>query len=318
MKCRYKFKIEGHMKVADLKPVQIRGMNFQFVSEKGLITHLIVTVPANDANDIPKVIENPMPGVKAHINVPSPIYLFVKREVRAIEALLSVFGLHSIDVNNFEIEWLPENEEERKKLKISRFATYRGEIDPSDQPPLSFDLVARSIIAADDAVAIETSLNFFRKGLVDFSETRYIEAFYDYYFFLESVFGDGKTKNYAVKEAFKNSPRLNGRIDEILKGTNSKLMIRHDQRSHFEQKFKNKTVEEIIDYIVELRGYLHHHSIKRKDNWHPDDHYRFELDALLLHNIAYYIAMDIALPYLYEEKTLKIYQEMFGFNKNVQ
>ncbi len=312
MKCRYKFKVHGQIRVADLKPIKTRGLEFQFVAENETISQLMITAPANEAGDIPVVIENPTAGVKTHINVPSPCFLFVQKEVRAIEVLLSVFGLHSVDLKNFEIEWLPENAEEKKKLKIDRFETHRGEMNASDLPFLPFDLLARSIIAADDAAEVETSLSFFRKGLIDISEERYIEAFYDYYFFLESFFGEGKTKNQAVKEVFEKSTPLRNCIEKILRGPDSELMIGTNHYGRFLQKFKNKTAEEIIEHMVKLRGYLHHHSAKRRDAWHPDDHGRFELDALLLHNIAYRIAMDTVIPLLYQENTTEKYREMHG------
>jgi hypothetical protein len=311
MKCTYKFKVHGQVRVAELKSVQVRGFEFRFIVADELITHLIVTVPANQADDIPLVIESPGSGVKANIKIPAPCFLFVQKEVRAIEVLLSVFGLHSIDLNNFETEWISENDEEKNKLKISHFETYRGVMKTNEIPFLPFEILARSIITAADAADVEVSLSFFRKGSIDMSEERYIEAFYDYYFFLESFFGEGKTKNHAVQEAFKKSEPLKVCIDNILRGPDSKLMARNNQNARFREKFKTKTTDEIIDHIVNLRGYLHHHSAKRKDGWHPEDHGRFELDALLLHNIAYRIAMDTVIPCIYQEKTTAKYQGMY-------
>jgi hypothetical protein len=310
MKCAYKFKVSGELRAVNLAPVKIRGFEFQFIAENGFVTHLTITVPANDIDDIPKVIQNPTSGVKAHIHIPAPCFLFVQKEVRSIEVLLSVFGLHSIDLNNFFTEWIPESDAEKLKLKINHFETYRGSSKKEDVPILPFDILARSIIAAEDASDVEVSLSFFRKGLIDMSEDRYIEAFYDYYFFLESFFGEGKTKNHSVQEAFKKSEPLRACIDHVLKDQDSG----HRDKEHhrFIENFKNKTTDQIIDHIVGLRGYLHHHSAKRKDGWHPEDHNRFKLDALLLHYISYRIAVETVFPRLYHEKTTAKCKEIFG------
>lgn len=71
-----------------------------------------------------------------------------------------------------------------------------------------FDVVARMMLAARDAEKIEMALSFYRKGTVDFHEQRYLESMYDFYFMLESAFGEGKTKNYQVKKAFMESVAL--------------------------------------------------------------------------------------------------------------
>lgn len=119
MKCAYKFKVSGELRAVNLALVKIRGFEFHFIAENGFVTHLTITVPANDIDDIPKVIQNPTSGVKAHIHIPAPCFLFVQKEVRSIEVLLSVFGLHSIDLNNFFTEWIPESDAEKLKLKIN-------------------------------------------------------------------------------------------------------------------------------------------------------------------------------------------------------
>jgi len=311
MKCSYKFKVNGQLRATNLRPVNVRGFEFQFLSENEFITHLVVKVPANDSNDIPAVTHNPETKSKPHIHIPAPHFLLVQQEVRAIEVLLSVFGLHSIDLINFSTEWIPENDSDKMKLKINHFETSREKMMTSDLPVLPYDLLARSIIAAEDAIDIEVSLSFFRKGLIDMSEERYIEAFYDYYFFLESFFGEGKTRNRAVKEAFKKSEQLRNCIDLILKNQALNSMGSQENQ-RFLQHFKKKTIDDIIDHIVELRGYLHHHSANRKNGWHPDDHYRFKLDAMLLHRIGYRIATDTVLLRLFQEKTTAKYNEIIG------
>src|SRR3990172_5886534 len=116
MKCKYKFKIRGQAKVTGLQPIQARGMTFEFLQENGRLTGICVTVPADKREDLPTIVLNPRPGIKANIVVPSPWLPFVKREVRAIEALLSPFGFHEIDLNRFLTQWIPENDAENSLI----------------------------------------------------------------------------------------------------------------------------------------------------------------------------------------------------------
>ena len=307
MKCRYTFKIRGHVKVAELRPIEVHGWGFEFHQEGGLLSQLSVTVPANRPEDVPVITPNPSPGIKAHINVPAPLFLFVKREVRAIESLLSVFGVYQIDLNQFKTKWIPESEEEEASIHINDFSTDVAKADTESMPPLSFDLLARCVIAANEATDVEMQLAFFRKGILDFYEERFIEAIYDFYFFLESMFGEGQFKKHGVEEAFKKSKQLREAIEKVMANPAANATHRRSELESFLKKYSGMSVEKIIEHIVELRGFLHHHTAKRKDIWHPEDHERYELEALLLRSIACCIAIETSLAYLYRQHVMEAY-----------
>lgn len=311
MKCKYTFKIRWQVKVTNLQPIQVRGMIFEFLQENGGLTGICVTVPADKQGDIPTIVPNPRPGVKAKIFVPSPGFPFVKREIRAIEALLSPFGLLEIDLKRFRTQWIPENDAEKLLIQLYDFSTDYGHIDLERMPPLPFDILARSVIAADEAAEVEIQLAFFRKGSMDFFEERFIEAFYDFYFFLESMFGKGKTKNKAVEESFKQSTEFKSAITEIMADPKNKVTPEPNDLQQFLKKYKSMSVDDIIKDIVELRGFLHHHTTKRKDIWHPEDHRRYKSEALLLQSISFCIAMKTSLTYLYKKHVMEAYAKMF-------
>mgnify|MGYP001569965244 FL=1 len=311
MKCRYTFKIRGYIKVAELRPIEVHGWSFEFHQEGGLLSQLSVTVPANRPEDIPMITPNPSPEIKAHINRPAPLFLFVKREVRAIESLLSVFGVHQIDLNRFKTKWIPESEEEKASIHINDFSTDVAKADTESMLPMSFDLLARCVIAADEATDVEVQLAFFRKGIVDCYEERFIEAIYDFYFFLESMFGEGQFKKHGVKEAFKKSKPLREAIEKVMANPAANATHRRSELESFLKKYNGMSVEKIIEHIVELRGFLHHHTAKRTDTWHPEDHKRYGSEALLLRSIACCIAIDTSLAYLYRQHVMEAYVRTF-------
>jgi hypothetical protein len=312
MKCKYTFKVNGCLKATDLKPITIRGWTFEFSEKDGIVDELSVTVPANNPEDLPSILNTPGSRSKATIHVPSPAFLFIKREVRAIEGALSLFGVNTIDLNSPLQEWLPESKEDKEKLKLFNFKSKRGEIDVSKLPSILFDIIARTVISADDIADIESQLAFCRKGIIDRHEERYIEAIYDFYFFLESLFAQGKTKNHRVKEEFKQSKELRECIEDVLKKPHEIISPRREDLHRFMKKYGGMSVDDIIEHIVDLRGFLHHHTPKRKNAWHPEEHQRYESEANLIAAIAFSVAMRRVLGYLYRQEVIHAYEKMFA------
>lgn len=311
MKCRYTFRISGQIKVDVVHPIRMRGFTFEFLHERGVLSHLTVTVPVNGPGDLPTITPSPAPGIKADITVPAPAFAFVKEEVRSIEALLTIFGVHEIDVNRFKTTWVPESEEEKNKIHLNDFLTDVAKADTESIQPLPFDLLARCVIGADKAAAIEMQLAFFRKGIVSFYEGRFIEAIYDFYFYLESMYGEGQFKKRGIEDAFNKSKPLAEAIREVMASPALSVTPRKPELQRFLEKYSDMSVEGIIKHIVELRGFLHHHTGKRKGIWHPLDHNRYESEAHLLRAIAFSIAPKTVIDVLYSQEVEDAYKRSF-------
>lgn len=50
----------------------------------------------------------------------------------------------------------------------------------------------------------------------------------------------------------------------------------------FVEKCQSKSIEEVVDTIVGVRGFLHHQSLKRRDNWNPAVQSGFKVDTLFM------------------------------------
>jgi hypothetical protein len=235
-------------------------------------------------------------------------------ELRVVEGFLSLWGLEGIDIDNPAQSWHPDTEEEKEKLHITSFANSFHQLADSELSPTPFDVIAKSFIAAWDAREIEVPLSFFRKGRIDCRGRRYIEAFYDYYFVLETVYADGKTKNSAVKEAMKRNCAFLGLIDEALSDDIflASILEKPVLKTGFEKKYSNKSAAAVIDALVETRGFLHHHNSKRPGIWHPEEHSRFELDSLVIEAIAFRVVFTLAKPFMFSDRTVD------GYHKSVR
>ena len=211
------------------------------------------------------------------------------KTLRTLEGFLAIYGLEKIALDETNMSWVAESEEEERQLKIRSF-NFRFKKPEQIPHKAPFSVITRSIIASTKNQDWEVPLNFFRKGRNDFQERRYIDAIHDFYFLLETLFGNGKTRNRQVKSEFRKSPELLNHIAQILKAGEQSIRRRGGRTNLldvFRDKYSKKSPEEYIDYIVDLRGFLHHHTLQNRKIWHPALEYEYELDALLLQDLCF-------------------------------
>lgn len=179
----------------------------EFVPDAGRVTHIEVTVPI-PREEWPRVTPNPNPGVKLHIETNAYRLPWIQRELRSLQGLLSVFGFDSIELDQPSIQWIPETQDEAEVLKLGAFSIKRSPLPDHEIRPVSFDLVARAVMASDAAMEIDIPLNFFRRGMLDLRDRQFIEAFYNFFFVVEHLYAEGKFHKAAVVDAFKRSAAL--------------------------------------------------------------------------------------------------------------
>ena len=309
MRCRYRFPVKGRIRLGINVPIPSSGWIFEFELDKGIIKFITVTVPLIGPEQWPTIQKDPEPGVKLYISPKLDLLPFIKRELRSIQGLLSLFGLLSIDFDKLEVEWLPDTDEEKANLHLFTMHTTIEPLPDDQIRPLPFDAIARAVIAADAAVDIEVPMNFYRRGLLELFSENYIEAIYDFYFILETVFGEGKFKKAAVMDAFKKSPELRKCVERAISDPGPVITINKKLKAQFDKNYSMMSAEEVIRKIVELRGELHHHTLKRK-KWHPENQHQFELDAVVLQSIAYNVAFMMAEKYLWDKAVIQAYEAL--------
>ena len=265
------------------------------------MTHVVVEVPLPDRKDWPTAQPSQSPGIKADIETKTPHLPFVLKELRTIQGLLSMFGLHSFDLKSHEVEWVPESDEEKEALPVYSFKHSFESLKDEEIPVLPFEFIARSIIAADAAAEIEVPLNFFRRGMLDMYDRNYIDAVYDFYFVLENLFAGGKFRKPAVLNAFRNSDQLRLCVEEALSEPGLMINQADRTREEFRSRYGSASVEKVLEMIFDLRGNLHHHTQKQRESWHPDDQHQFECDAMFLQKVVFNVISDLAKPYLWNE-----------------
>ncbi|MBD3229639.1 MAG: hypothetical protein GF329_15770 [Candidatus Lokiarchaeota archaeon] len=312
MKCRYRFPVRSQTKVLIKHPIKLNDFIFEFQTSKdNIINELWVTFPC-DKKHWPSIVSMKNKDIKAHICIHEPRYGELTNIIRFIESMLSFYGFQSVDLSNRLIEWIPENDSEKKSLKLDSFKS-EPYFNINNLPIINFSLIVQSLYSYPEAYHIEPSLAFFRRGLYSIKYDRFIEAIYNFYFYLESVYGNGQTKNYKLKKEFAKHNDLVRAIENARDNFDlSKHPLSKIIHSRFDSIYRGKNANDIIDNIVDLRGFLHHHSNKRPGIWHPEDKLNFCCDAFFLMDVVHPLAYKKVNKFVFSEETKKLFEKEFG------
>jgi hypothetical protein len=208
MLVKYSYPVVTSLLLDEAWPISWGRYYVQFRITAGRVDGIVVTVrpSAPDEWIPPSVTAKPALGVAANINVGSPpLYREVEELLRTLQGVLGLFSHVEIDFSRQTIEWEPENDEEREQLNLHSISRKKEKPDIMEPIRLAYDLIARCILSAQAASHFEIPLSFLRKGLQEIYNERYIEAYYSFFFFLETLFAPGLSNPRMVKLKFKEA-----------------------------------------------------------------------------------------------------------------
>lgn len=173
-------------------------------------------------------------------------------------------GIEKIDWQNCSIEWIPENEDEKKELQISK---YNRDLSYGLEPKiLSKDWLFNTVIHRRQLSHLALPFSFFREGANYYHSFQYQNAFINFYLMLEGFFGNGKSfKNKDMKDEFKKSTILDYAIDKTIKQFEKDENRKHNKwLVEICGKYnKEVNIEGIVHFLVEQRGNLSHFSLEK-------------------------------------------------------
>jgi hypothetical protein len=321
MKCEYTFKVQGFLHLDQSHPIPLNGRDYLFGLDKTTkrVQSLVVVVPANDRNFWPTITElapkaNDPNAPKAHVNLRSPELEEIVEDAQAIEAVLALQGIGKIDVDEISIRFIPENEGERSLPDIQSFSMGYGSAPTPENEVNTFDVIARSVLAVPELQHVRTAMSFFRKGGNDIRGRQYIDAFYDFFFVIETMFADGKSRTHAMKEAFAQNSLLlactRAATAEALR--DAKHAGEPKALRRFEDLYVRTDPIETLASLIETRGFLHHHAVKRPGTWDPNRESAYKLDAFLLQNLAFKVLWSTIVQPVFCDAAVKRYQSIYA------
>jgi hypothetical protein len=259
--------------------------------DKDIINELCIQRKvSNYESYLPKFI----PGSKElHINPTfdfphNPYYQEIIELLQHIESLGSFWmEVKRIYWNNLKVSWIPENEEEAKKIKIHDVEYNEGH----NIPPKMFNpkTLIELVKLKDKYTHLVIPMAFFREGMNEYQSQHYINAFHNFYYYLEDLYGGGKTKNRQVVDNFKKSSHFTNAVEKTIKDLTKPSGRKHMEnlKRFLSMESCSLSVDGIISLIVKVRGNLHHFSQKSsKKTGHPFNQKDFHVMAYLLMSIC--------------------------------
>ena len=185
--------------------------------------------------------------------------------------------------------WIGDTSEELDLLKTlpNEWKETRNEKDLNLKvtPEILGSIIANRSLHAN----LTLPMSFYREGSNDFKRGYYANAFVNFYFYLDDIYGAGATKNKQVEERLKKSVHVRAAVQEAIEelerpGPSENL----DQvMSFLLEERKPLTVDGVIELIVQIRGNLAHFSQKStKRKGHAFNQFDFRGVAYLLQAVC--------------------------------
>jgi len=260
-----KFKMECEVQCNTLIKEEIQITNEErtyifYPNEEGLISKIAIISPVIEpAKFYSSLKPANEPGItELNLKFDKELYESAVKEFQELESLMAlelnmknirwdsptyelIFDTEDEARNTGIISWHEEDENEEYLVEVSRETLE--------------DLIKRKHKLA----SIIIPLSFYREGTIEAYAKKYINAFFNFYFILEGMYGRGKSKNYEVENQFKNSVRLRDITQIVINERINKNRWQHHRINEM-LKRRNKTlsVDSLLELIVRTRGELHH------------------------------------------------------------
>ena len=216
---------------------------------------------------------------------PPAAYLAAVEQLQSMESNLSfAFSPHSpitrIRWDEPSIDLIPETDVEAASINTWNVAIHKHF---PNEPCRIREQPFREMIS--DAPRFESVLvlkAFVREGTNEFRDLRFIQAFYNFYFVIEGLFANGKSRTARVLDEFRNSDELRVATKITLETFSKDTEQHHSLQNMLHEANCAFDLEGLWKFLIHMRGVLHHFSIKDTRRLSsPFSSQQFEKPALL-------------------------------------
>ncbi len=196
------------------------------------------------------------------------IYRNLVEEMQRLESVLALAGnIKRVYWEKATFEYYPETTEEHARINILPPFFFIHEM-PVDDPVLIASAALVGLVQHTSTFKpLVVPMSFFRETKSEYSAGRYINSFFNSYFIIEGLFGNGKWRKEAIVKELTNSKIFSSFVQDLLNETSSNSdraegMTKDQLESELKAINLPYTVDGLIKLIVETRGKLHHFSIE--------------------------------------------------------
>lgn len=189
-------------------------------------------------------------------------------EFQAIESRLSFDtngALRRIVWSDEKTELLPETKEEAAQAHIGSFHFKRKY--PQTRVKLSEDNLRKILDSKERYSPLVILESFFREGSNEYSEFKYVNAFHNFYYIIEDLYGGGKTKSQGIIDTLKACREFR----KIMEWAMNSISTEPKHRAHLQKLFRSENctydVDGFTELLVRVRGRTHHYTSKGGDRY---------------------------------------------------
>lgn len=312
MLCRYTFSLQSNVKLDHTLIFRIGDHQFELVQEDGRLAALAVEVGGLPASDAGSLDISDDPNEAPHLKVSTPALDEIKEQIHAFRGAIAMWGVFAIDTEMPKSKFVPETDAERDQMALFGFEP--GIVAPHEQEPKEgpLDLIIRTMVSSDRFIELALPFEFYRRGRQDILRHQYIEAFYDFFFCVEFLFADGKYKKKSMEQSFHDSAELMQAIQEAVRYFRSDRRVftklSESERQYFSRHY-SQSEEEAASHVIGVRGFLHHQSGSRPENWDPSSQVTYRVDAHFLEWVCLIALQQVGTPILFEEDEVQRFQQ---------
>ncbi|QKG66675.1 hypothetical protein HP062_14405 [Pseudomonas sp. B14-6] len=290
MRIRYRVPFKRKILIDDHWDIPMQGGKLRVIEKNHHAEALEIIFEHQPIEYAPSVRKHTEGEIVATITGRDHRMTSVKHQLDNAITFLECFHDVELMTDEMEVSYEGETPEEDAKIVIKGSSFGRS----SQTLPLSFDMITRALMAAEhhDGPRFEATLvGSARKAL---ARQEFINSFRYSFLLIESLFGDGQFKKASLQIALKASKEFRSIVEFAIKDV---IPTKDDRSSDTTTMLAAKpTADEVIDHLIEKRGFYFHGNVKRKDAWRPDEQGAAESLAHLAAAIATRISMKAADP----------------------
>jgi hypothetical protein len=303
----YTVPILSNVIIPDHWEIPFLGGKCKIVEEEGRAKALKITFSGEPLSNAPRLTEVSEGEIRAHIDAGDGRLTLVKRHIeQAISFLECLYNLH-LATNEIEARYEAETADEERAIRVTSM-----KIGKADHAlPLTFDMLTRAFMAAEDEEGPRFQSTLVRAARSALSSEQYIDSFRFSFLLIEAIYGNGQFKTAALKSALNRNPEFVAIVQRVIADP---LQPRRDRQSDTRELLAARSnADQIIEHLIDKRGFYFHGNRRRVDAWKPHQQEAAEHLALLAVGIAQEIAQAAANPMfdaVYEERHFREAMDM--------
>ncbi len=274
--CVYTIPIAGNVSIDKPLAFQIDDIDIEFFMRSGVLSHIVIKCP---------IPSGPIAEERIGDNLVTnePRAREIEEIVLQIGNGLSLFSSSCVEFlfEKRRVQWIIND-----KLSSAKVDINGGPTIAMSAKSLTMPLFVRSVLVGCIEKNHDPALTFFSRGNTDANSHRFIEAYYNLFFFLEFLYGNGKSGKNSTLDEFMKSAELTSSI----KNTLEKPEINELLSRSFVEKLRESSIKQILEILILTRGSLHHPNKNRYDYWNPEKQRQFGDKAIFLQLICLEIA----------------------------